>query len=64
MKLIDTKGAALDHEAGIGIVAEIEQDVAADEVTLLGADREHAQRGVSQQAQCRDTLEKRYVVID
>ena len=48
----------------IGVVAEIEQDIAADEVTLLGADRQHPQRSVSQQAQCRDTLEKRYVVVD
>jgi len=42
---------------GIGVVALIEQDFAAREIALLGADREHAQRRRPQQAKGGDALE-------
>jgi hypothetical protein len=47
----------LNDEAGIGVVAFIEEDFAAREIALLGADRKHTQGGRPQQAKRGDALE-------
>ena len=61
--VIDAEGAALDHESGIGIVALVEQIIAAGDVARsepIASMRSDS----SQQAQGRDTLEQRYVIVD
>ena len=62
--VIDAEPAALDHKTGIGLVALVEEQIAAGEVALLGADRQHAQRGAPQQAQCRDALQQGHIIFD
>ena len=62
--VLDPERAALNDESGVGIVAGIEQHIAAGEIALLGADRQHAQSGRPQQAQCRDALEQGNIIFD
>ncbi|OIQ65190.1 hypothetical protein GALL_532550 [mine drainage metagenome] len=62
--VIDAKRAALDDKTAIGIVARIEERVAARNITLLGADRQHAQSRRPQQAQCGDTLKQGNIIFD
>ena len=62
--VIDAECAALDDEAGIGLLAGLEQIVAAFEIALFGADRQHAQGRRAQQAQCRDALQQGYIIFD
>ena len=60
----DPESAALNHKTRIGIIACVEEHVAPREIALLGADRQHAQRGRPQQAQCRDALEQGNIIFD
>ena len=60
----DPERAALNDEARIGIFAGLEEYITASEIALLGADRQHAQSGRSQQAQCRDALEQGNIIFD
>ena len=62
--VLDPERAALNDKSGIGIIAGAEQHIAAREIALLGADRQHAQRGRPQQAQCRDALEQGNIIFD
>ena len=62
--VVDPERAALHDESGVGVVARREQQLAAREIALLGADREHAQRSRPQQAQCRDALEQGNIIFD
>ena len=48
--VLDAKRAALDDKSGIGIIACIEERIAARDIALLGADRQHAQYRHPQQA--------------
>jgi hypothetical protein len=41
--VIDAEPAALDHKTGIGFVALLEEQIAATEIALFGANRQHAQ---------------------
>jgi hypothetical protein len=62
--VIDSECAALNHESGIRIVALVEQMIATGDIAHLRADRQRAQRFHPQQAQGRDTLEQRDVILD
>ena len=62
--LLDPERPALNDISGVGIFACIEQHIAAGEIALLGADRQHAQRRRPQQAQCRDALEQGNIILD
>ena len=62
--VLDPERAALNDKAGIGIVAGLEQHIAAREIALLGADRQHAQRRRPQQAQGRDALQQGNIIFD
>ena len=44
-------------KSGIGVVTLVEEDFAAREIALFGADRKHAQRRCPQQAKGGDALE-------
>jgi len=59
-----TRKVPLHDIAGIGGVADLEQHLTCIEITLLGADRQHAQGAVAQQTHRRDLLEQGYVIID
>ena len=61
---LDPERAALHDIAGVGGIADIEQHLACVEVTLLGADRQHAQGAVAQQTHRRNPLKQGYVIID
>jgi len=56
--VLDSEGAALNDKSRVRIIAFIEEQVAARDIALLGADRQHAQRRRPQQAQCRDAPSK------
>src|SRR5205085_4784424 len=56
--------AALHDIAAVGLVADPEQRIAAGEFAMFGADRQHAQRLPSQQAQGRDALQQGNIVFD
>ncbi len=62
--VLDPERAALNDKSGIGIIACVEEHVAAREIALLGADRQHAQGGRPQQAQGRDALEQGNIIFD
>jgi len=62
--VFNAKGAALDDKAGIGIIACIEERVAARDIALLGADRQHAQGCRPQHPKCRDTLQQGNIILD
>ena len=62
--VLDPERPALDDKSRVGLIAGIEEQIAACEIALLGADRQHAQGGRPQQAQCGDAFEQGYIIFD
>jgi hypothetical protein len=62
--ILNAECTALNDKSRVRIIAFIEEQIAPRDIALLGADRQHAQRGRPQQAQCRDALEQGNIIFD